>query len=68
MRERLFQNRLAWKLDRYRLRARVGRLEDALAEERSKVRAQDRANAELRAELLAAEATVEILSHPSPDA
>lgn len=61
-------NRLAWKLERYRLRARVGRLEDELADARARVRAQDRANAELRSELLAAEATVEILSHPSSDA
>jgi hypothetical protein len=58
-------NRLTWKLERYRLRARIGRLEDALAETRGKVRAQDRANTELRAELLAAEATVEILSAES---
>jgi multidrug resistance efflux pump len=48
-----------WKLERYKLRGRIHQLESDLADERAKVRAQDAANAELRAELLAAEAQVE---------
>jgi hypothetical protein len=55
-------NGALWKFERYRLRGQINRLQGQLAEERRKVRAQDRANAELRAELLASEATVELLS------
>jgi len=51
--------RMFWKLERYRLRGRIYQLESDLADERAKVRAQDAANAELRAELLAAEAQVD---------
>jgi chromosome segregation ATPase len=54
-------NRLTWKLERYRLRHRIHDLEAKCDEWQAKCRAQDKANAELRAELLAAEAQVEIL-------